>query len=138
MIIATGHCQSTATPCFLLFVLVRTLFQPVYQLNLNALRSVVFFAVRRHHELKEIRFRFFVICPNITPAVAYGSGLACSRHCQFRCFQHSCAPPNHYCRYSIYYNSSRVQLCGMIVTIFVKFAAISNADPVQSAHIGFR
>ena len=26
----------------------------------------------------------------------------------------------------------------MIVTIFVKCAAISNADPVQSAHIGFR
>ena len=51
----------------------------MYQLNVNALRSVMFFAVCRHHEFKEIRFRFFVICPNITPAVAYGSDLACSR-----------------------------------------------------------
>ena len=34
-------------------------------------------------------------------------------------------------------NLSGVQLCGMIVTIFVKCAAISKASPVHSAHIVF-
>ena len=57
------------------------------------LGSVVLLAVRGHHYFKEICLSLFIVRPDFTLAIAYGSDLVCSRHCQFWCFQHSCVPP---------------------------------------------
>lgn len=74
---------------FSLFVLVRTLIKTVQKLNVNALCSVVFLPVRGQHHFKEIRFRFFIVHLELTLAIIQNSNLACSRHCQFRYFQHN-------------------------------------------------
>ena len=63
-------------PCFFIFVLVTALIMHVRELNVNALCSVIFLALGGHHHFKEILFHFFVIRPNLTLAVTYGSDLA--------------------------------------------------------------
>ncbi len=44
-----------------LFVLITTLVKPMKQLNINTFCTIMFLAIRGHHEFKEIRFRFLVV-----------------------------------------------------------------------------
>ena len=129
MIIATGHCQSTATPCFLIFVLVRTFLQPVKELNVNTLCSFVFLAVRGHHEFKEICLGFFVVRPNLTLTIINDSNLTRPRHCQFRCFQHS------FCAELLYFSDKEVSNDNLISsqTSHNTYPASPRRYPVSSS-----
>ena len=100
---------------FSLFIFIAALAKPVQELNVYALRTFMFLTVRRHHEFKEICLCLFVVSPDLTPVVAYGSDFLCSRHCQFWDFQHSCDLHKFYCRYIIYHSKPGVQLCGKSV-----------------------
>ena len=67
---------------------------PMYELNVNAFCSVTFFALGGHHHFKEICLCIFVIGPDLTFAVIDSRDLACSRHSQFRYFQHNSTSKN--------------------------------------------
>lgn len=126
-----GHCRLKQCPLFCLFILVRTLIQPMYELNVNALCSVTFLTLCSHHLPEKEILRFFVIVPDFFLAVADGSDCACSRHCEFGYSKHKIASINYCCESIIADNYSRVQLYGMIVIILVKCAARIIILPVH-------
>ena len=61
---------------FFISVLIAALIKPVQKLNVNALSSVTLLALSGHHHFEKIFFRLFIVCPDLTPAVAYGRDLA--------------------------------------------------------------
>ena len=117
-----GHCHSKQCP-FCLFILVRTLLQPMYELNVNAFCSVTFLTLGSHHLSEKEILCFLTIVPYLFLAVADGSDGACSRHCEFGYSKHKIASINYCCESIIADKYSGVQLCGMIVIILVKCAA---------------
>ena len=67
-----------------LFVLVRTLLQPMYELNVNTFCSVSLLALGSHHPSEKEILCFLTVFPYLFSSVADGRDLACSRHKQFR------------------------------------------------------
>ena len=57
----------------LLSVHVTALVKSVHELNVYAFCSVVFLAIGGHHKFKEICHCFFLVIPDLTLSVAYGS-----------------------------------------------------------------
>ena len=127
-----GHCHSKQCP-FCLFILVRTLLQPMNELNVNTLCSVAFLTIGSHHLSEKEILRFFVIVPYLFLAVVDGRDGACSRHCEFGYSKHKIASIKYCCESIIADSSMLVQLCEMIVIILVKCAARIIILPVHIA-----